>query len=127
MAHLLRRTRTARPSLRRAALVRARRAAAPFLLAALLCPAPAQGGGFELPVLGPAGVGRGGAVTASVEDLTAAELNPAGLARLKGTHTMLAAGPLYNQLRYRRAPLYDWSRATSNSPPPVVQYGEIQN
>lgn len=93
----------------------------------LLWPCAARAAGFDLSLFGPQGLGRGGAVTAGVADLTAIELNPAALTHLSGTQSLIVGNPLYQQLRYRRAPLYDWSRARSDAPPPAVHYAQIEN
>ena len=95
--------------------------------AVLLSPCPARGGGFDVTVLGARGIGRAGAITASVDDLSALEHNPAALARIRGTRSLLAVSPILSQMKYRRAPIYDWSRATSSKPPPAVHYEEIEN
>ncbi len=49
----------------------------------------ASAGGFEFPSNGTAALSRGGAFTARADDLSAIELNPAGLLAIKGTYFYL--------------------------------------
>ncbi|MDY0060854.1 MAG: outer membrane protein transport protein [Myxococcota bacterium] len=98
-----------------------------LLVASSLLGGTAGAAGFDLPILGPVAAGRGGAVTAGTADLTAVDANPALLFRVEGTDTLVVWGPIFNQLRYRRLPLYDWTWASSTQAPPTVQYPQIGN
>jgi long-subunit fatty acid transport protein len=65
--------------------------------------------------------GRGGAVGAKADDLSAVEYNPAGLARLGKTTLQLSNRFSYNQYKYQRAPTID---SATGAP---VYFDEVQN
>ncbi len=64
----------------------------------------ASAGGFEFPEHGARAMGRGGAWTVGVDDLTALALNPAGLLRLDGTHLYLSDNLMWHDFAFTRAP-----------------------
>ena len=67
---------------------------------------PAHAAGFEVPDNGTRAVGRGGAVAASSEDLTAAHFNPALLARQSSSLSLLYNHNLvFHESTFTRAPL----------------------
>lgn len=90
-------------------------------------PTGARAGGFDLSVVGTRALARGGAVLAAVDDGSALQHNPAALVRRPGTHTYITLSPVRAEVKYRRAPLYDWSRATTSDPYPTVHYPEVHN
>ncbi len=66
-----------------------------------------QAGGFEFPTNGTAALGRGGAFTARADDLSAIELNPAGLVKLKGTHIYLGNNFTKHTMEYSPLVTYE--------------------
>lgn len=64
----------------------------------------AEAGGYVLVPRGARSLGRGGAMVAGARDLTAAWLNPALLAHLRGVHVMADVGVGFWQLEFQRAP-----------------------
>lgn len=62
----------------------------------------AQAGGYHYPDLGTVGLSRGGAFVARADDPTAIYYNPAGAARLKGTHILLNGNVLFENIRFQR-------------------------
>jgi len=103
-----------------------RRAARGLTWALLFVAGRAQAGGFELAPMGAQALGRGGALVSGIADPSALEHNPASLGLLRGTHAQVGLGLGWSQEKFRRAPLYDWSRATADLPPPAVHYEEVQ-
>ncbi len=73
-------------------------------LVAVLYGVVAVGGGFEYPDNGTKAVGRGGAFTVRADDLSAIHHNPAGLAKLRGTHTLFNGNLVWFDASFRRAP-----------------------
>ncbi len=82
--------------------------------------------GYYSGVKGARAAGRAGAFTAKADDLTAAALNPAGLARIRSTTLHVGNRFSYNALSYRRAPTLDWG-AEENGAPPYVEFDEVEN
>lgn len=80
----------------------------PLGLAVALLSRPAAAGGFEYPSNGTRALGRGGAFTVRADDLSAMYFNPAGLAKLHGTHTLLNLNMTWEHIRYRRSPAPRW-------------------
>ncbi len=68
-------------------------------------PALAHAGGFEIPDTGARSVGRGGAMAAGVEDLTALHYNPAALAKQRGTTFLYNHNLAFHRASFERAPL----------------------
>jgi len=73
-------------------------------------------GGVEVGDQGAKAAGRGGAFSALADDFTAVDYNPAGLARIRGTHFFFNHRSLYQDIEYRRARTLDWSEATHGVP-----------
>ncbi len=69
----------------------------------------AYAAGFEHPTHGTKALGRGGAFTVRADDLSALVLNPAGLAKLHGTHTLISHNMTWLDIYYRRAPTPAWN------------------
>jgi long-subunit fatty acid transport protein len=67
--------------------------------------------------IGPHTVGRGTAFIVGVDDLTAFALNPAGLARVRGTNLMLAGNVDFFATAYRRSP---YEPVMDNEAPPEL-------
>lgn len=65
--------------------------------------------------------GRGGAVGAKADDLSAMEYNPAGLARLGTTTIQLSNRFSYNQTKYTRQPTLDGGNGE------IVTFDEVKN
>lgn len=70
--------------------------------AALVVPAVAHPAGFDYPDHGTAALGRGGSFVARADDPTALIYNPAGAARLRGTHVLINGNILDENIRYQR-------------------------
>ena len=76
-----------------------------FLAAAVITfGSTAQAGGYALVPRGARALGMGGALVAGATDLTAAWLNPAVLANLRGVHVLADIGIGYWWLGFDRAP-----------------------
>jgi long-chain fatty acid transport protein len=75
-----------------------------ILAAALLAAASASASGFYTPDIGAQAVGRGAAWIVGAGDLTAIYLNPAGLARAKGTRLQVINNFMTMPTSYRRGP-----------------------
>jgi len=69
----------------------------------LWVPLTARGGGFEVIGLGTEPVGRGGTFTAKADTWLAVEYNVAGLARQRGTRTLLDLNILVSDDSFQRA------------------------
>ncbi|MEZ4269789.1 MAG: outer membrane protein transport protein [Myxococcota bacterium] len=67
----------------------------------------AHAGGFEIPDNGARALGRGGANTVAVKDLTALQYNPGAIARLKGSRIMWHHNLVWHESSFQRAPLGD--------------------
>jgi hypothetical protein len=65
----------------------------------------AHAGGFEIPDNGARALGRGGANTVAVKDLTALQYNPGAIARLKGSRIMWHHNLVWHESSFQRAPL----------------------
>lgn len=77
------------------------------LLGCLLVPAAAHAGGLFLPGSGAVSTSRGGAAVASASDGEALSLNPAGLAKSKGTTITLSAAIINYAMSFSRRGTYD--------------------
>ena len=73
-----------------------------ILLASLVLASSARGGGFDYPDHGTAGLIRSGAFVARADDPSAVYYNPAGAARLPGTHIFLGGNLLMEDIRFQR-------------------------
>lgn len=85
-------------------------------------------GGYYSGTLGARGAGRGGAVVASTDDVTAVDTNPAGLA--KATSTMFQLGNVFshNAYSYKRDTTKDWGNIDAGSgQPKVVSFNTVNN
>ncbi len=93
----------------------------------LLCLAsPARAGGPEIGDQGAVAMGRGGAFAVRADDLSAIYYNPAGLARLSGTHFYYSHRVVYGEAEFRRARTLDWSGAT-HGVPRLVGFEHVRN
>jgi len=86
----------------------------------------ADGGYFE-GVKGAHASGRGGAFTARADDLSAVELNPAGLTHIDGTIVTLGNRFSYNQRTFTRNPTLDWANTSPTGAPPYVTFPQVKN
>jgi long-chain fatty acid transport protein len=77
--------------------------AAALLGAALIAAPPAWAGGYNLLPRGARSLGRGGAFVASADDLSAAWLNPARLAALRGVQVLADLGMVHWDVDFQRA------------------------
>ena len=91
---------------------------------ALTAVARADGGYYD-GVKGAHASGRGGAFTASADDVSAVELNPAGLTHIGTTIIQIGNRFSYNQHNYTRNPTLDWG--SKDSTPPYVQFPTVHN
>jgi long-subunit fatty acid transport protein len=82
-------------------------------------------GGFYVGVKGARATGRGGAFTARADDLSAAALNPAGLARGDGWLLHVGNRFSYNAHIFERADTLDYTQ--NNTMPPVVSFAPVRN
>ncbi len=73
--------------------------------AVLTTPALARAGGFEIPDTGARAAGRGGAMVAGVDDLTAMHYNPGALAKQRGTTFLYNQNLAFHRASFQRAPL----------------------
>lgn len=70
--------------------------------------------------------GRSGAFVARADDLTAIQLNPAGLGHLRGTLVQLGNRVSHNAHRFRREPTLDYGN-TVGLDPPLIGFDEVEN
>ncbi|MBL4686876.1 MAG: outer membrane protein transport protein [Nannocystaceae bacterium] len=61
-----------------------------------------RAGGFEVPAVGTVGIGRGGALVARADNLSAFHYNPAGLAKLSGPNVLLSGNVVRLSNRFTR-------------------------
>ncbi len=87
---------------------------------------PAFAGGPEIGDQGAVAMGRGGAFAVRADDLSAIYYNPAGLARLDGTHFYYSHRVVYGEAEFRRARTLDWSEAT-HGVPRLVEFEHVRN
>jgi long-chain fatty acid transport protein len=96
------------------------------LAAGVLCANVALAdGGYYSGVKGAVASGRGGAFVARADDVSAVELNPAGLTHIGTTIIQIGNRFSYNQHSYTRNPTLDWGQ--SGTSPPYVQFPEVRN
>lgn len=85
-------------------------------------------GGYYSGTLGARGAGRGGAVVASTNDVTAVDTNPAGLAKATGTLFQLGNVFSHNAYSYTRDTTKDWGDIDQTSgQPKVVSFNKVSN
>jgi long-chain fatty acid transport protein len=85
-------------------------------------------GGYYAGTLGATATGRGGAVTAKADDLTAVSYNPAGLAKLDGGIIQLGNTASYNYYSYSRAATLDYGHPDGTTgQPPLVTFDKVYN
>ena len=72
---------------------------------AVLATNTAHAGGFEVPDTGARAAGRGGAMVAGADDLTALHYNPGALARQRGTSFLYNQNLVFHRATFERAPL----------------------
>ncbi len=90
-------------------------------------PALAEGGYYS-GTLGARAAGRGGAVVASTNDVTAVDINPAGLAKATGTTFQLGNIFSRNAYSYARDTTKDWGDIDQNTgQPKVVSFNTVNN
>lgn len=77
-------------------------ASLPAALTLLLTAAPARAGGYDYPAQGTFALSRGGAFAARADNPVAIYYNPAGAARLRGTHILINGNLLWEDVRYQR-------------------------
>lgn len=98
------------------------------LAAGVLCPALALAdGGYYSGVKGAVASGRGGAFVARADDVSAVELNPAGLTHIGTTIIQIGNRFSYNDHSYTRNATLDWGQSASGAPPPYVQFPTVHN
>ncbi len=80
-------------------------------------------GGYYQGALGARAAGRGGAFVARADDVTAVNVNPAGLAQLDGTVIEIGDQAGYNGYDYTRAPTIDYGQSGT----PLVSFDKVSN
>jgi len=101
--------------------VRIRIACTTLILASLALASTVRAGGFDYPDHGTAGLIRSGAFVARADDPSAVFYNPAGAARLQGTHIFLGGNLLMEDIRYQRR-IYPVYGADKNLSVPLDRY-----
>ncbi len=96
-------------------------------LLGVLATSPAFAQGYFSGVQGARASGRAGAFTARADDLSAVELNPAGLTHIDGTVIQVGNRFMYNGYAYTRAPTLDWGHPDSQGVPPQVTFATVHN
>ena len=85
-------------------------------------------GGYYSGTLGARGAGRGGALVASTDDVTAVDVNPAGLAKANGNVIQLGNVFSHNAYAYKRDTTKDWGDFDQQSgEPKVVSFNRVNN
>jgi long-chain fatty acid transport protein len=98
------------------------------LAAGVLCANVALAdGGYYSGVKGAVASGRGGAFVARADDVSAVELNPAGLTHIGTTIIQIGNRFSYNQHSYTRNPTLDWGQTDTQPTPPYVQFPTVRN
>lgn len=83
--------------------------------------------GYYSGTQGARATGRAGAFTARADDLSAVELNPAGLANIGTTLIQVGNRFSHNAYDYTRQPTLDWGRLDSNGNATPVQFAQVHN
>jgi long-subunit fatty acid transport protein len=97
-----------------------------LLALSLPVPSPARAGGIEIGDQGAIAMGRGGAFAVRADDGSALTFNPAGLARIDGSHIYYNHRVVYGESEFRRARTLDWSDAT-HGVPRLVTFEGVKN
>jgi long-subunit fatty acid transport protein len=97
-----------------------------FLLGSSLLPTAALAGGLLLPGSGAISTSRAGAAVASVDDGEALSINPAGLAKTKGTTITISAAIIGYSMSFHRTGNYD-PIAMEDRPFEGQRYAEVTN
>jgi long-chain fatty acid transport protein len=97
------------------------------LLALVLFPSTAIGGGFEFPESTAEALGRGGAFIAKADNTAAMYFNPAGLARQRGTRTLLDLNVIVHDRAFARAGSYPGDAGDPATPFSGQPYPAIAN
>lgn len=96
------------------------------VLAYLLVPQVAAAGGLLLPGSGAISTSRAGAAVASVDDGEALSINPAGLAKTRGTTITISAAIIGYSMEFQRAGTYD-ALAAEDRPFEGQRYSTVEN
>ena len=96
-------------------------------MAMLSAAPPAFAQGYFSGIQGARAAGRAGAFTARADDLSAVEVNPAGIATLGTTVIHIGNRISYNDYAYTRQPTLDWGHPDSNGRPPLVHFDRVHN
>jgi long-subunit fatty acid transport protein len=83
--------------------------------------------GYYSGTQGARAAGRAGAFTARADDLSAIELNPAGLANIGTTVIQVGNRFSYNNYDFTRQSTLDWGNVDSSGAPPNVQFATAHN
>lgn len=86
----------------------------------------AHAAGYFSGIKGARAAGRGGAFVAKADDLSAAWLNPAGLARLSGSSVQLGNRISHHHTQFVRQPTLDWGNVRGGIPP-YVSFAAVEN
>lgn len=92
----------------------------------LAAPAAAHAGGLFLPGSGAISTSRAGAAIASADDGEALGINPAGLAKTKGTTITLSAALIQYSMKFTRSGTYD-ALSDDDQPYEGAAYGTVKN
>jgi len=114
-----------RPTLPQTGMLVSLRPSIRLLIVVLLVifPSAAQAQGYFAGSKGARVAGRAGAFVAKADDLTAVELNPAGLAKMPGWTVQLGNRFSYNSVSYHRDPTVDIGQPGD----PTVSFAPVQN
>ncbi len=99
----------------------------PVLFVVVTSTTSALAQGYFSGTQGARAAGRAGAFTAKADDLTAIELNPAGLAGIGKTVIQLGNRISHNDYDYSRQSTLDWGNVDSNGTPPNVKFAAVHN
>jgi long-subunit fatty acid transport protein len=94
-----------------------------LILPSVVLPSVAHAQGYFAGSKGARVAGRAGAFVAKADDLSAVELNPAGLARMPGWTFQLSNRFSYNSVSYQRDPTIDYAAPGD----PVVSFAPVSN
>ncbi|HWU87567.1 MAG TPA: outer membrane protein transport protein, partial [Kofleriaceae bacterium] len=97
-----------------------------ILSSLLAAPAAAHAGGLFLPGSGAISTSRAGAAIASADDGEALSINPAGLAKTRGTTITLSAALIQYSMQFTRSGTYD-ALSTDDQPYEGAAYATVKN
>ena len=83
--------------------------------------------GYYSGTQGARAAGRAGAFTARADDLSAVELNPAGLASIGRTLIQVGNQFSHNTYDYTRQSTVDWGNTSTNGTAPTVSFATVRN